>query len=49
MHRPSRLYTASASLIQGLRRKSLCFALSRPVEEGDKLVDDGRSVRLGAT
>jgi hypothetical protein len=40
------LYTAFASLTQGLCRKSLCFALRRPVEEGDKLVDDGRSVRL---
>jgi hypothetical protein len=37
---------AVRSLTQCLCRKSLCFALRRPVEEGDKLINDGAPIRL---
>jgi hypothetical protein len=37
---------AVRSLAQRLCRKSLGFALRRPVEERDQLIDDGASIRL---
>jgi hypothetical protein len=37
---------AVRSLAKYLRRKSLCFALRRPVEEGDQIIDDGDPIRF---
>src|SRR5580700_11843660 len=37
---------AVRSLAKRLCRKSHCFALRRPVEEGDQLIDDGAPIRL---
>jgi len=37
---------AFRSLAQRFCRKSLCFALRRPVEEGDQIIDDGAPIRF---